>query len=90
MKKIYIFYPKFKTFFFWVGSLYNHSSSKNSLNYIVKSFNDLQLIIDHFYNFTLINSKLIKEGFVKIVFVIFINKDKLYIEVIEKWVAMKS
>lgn len=34
--------------FFLVGVIYNQSSSKNSLKYIVKSLNDLQIIIDHF------------------------------------------
>ncbi len=74
--------------FFSFGGIHNHGS--NSLNYTVKSLNELQIIIDHFDKYPLMTSKLKDYKLFKLAYNIFINKEHLSVEGIEKLVAIKS
>nr|YP_025865.1 intronic ORF at intron 1 of nad4 [Moniliophthora perniciosa]AAQ74268.1 intronic ORF at intron 1 of nad4 [Moniliophthora perniciosa] len=74
--------------FFGFGGIHSHGS--NSLKYTVKSLNELQIIIDHFDKYLLITSKLNDYKLFKLAYNLFINKENLSIEGIEKLVAIKS
>ena len=74
--------------YFGVGGIFNHDSA--SLNYSVRSYKDLQIIIAHFDKFPLISQKLKDYTLFKLAYNLFIKKEHLSIEGVEKLVVIKN
>lgn len=74
--------------FFGFGGIHSHGT--NSLKYTVKSLNELQIIIDHFDKYPLLTQKVKDYKLFKLAYNLFINKENLSIEGIEKLVAIKT
>ena len=60
------------------------------VQYVVESFKELEKIIEHFDNYPIITSKLNNYKLFKLAYNLFINKENLSIEGIEKLLAIKS
>lgn len=74
--------------YFGVGSISSHDSA--ALKYSVRSYKDMQKIIAHFDKFPLISKKLKDYKLFKLAYNLFIKKEHLSIEGIEKLVALKN
>ena len=74
--------------YFGVGEISKHG--EQSINYGIRSIKDLQLIINHFYKFTLKTKKLNDYKLFKLAFNIIKNKEHLTKEGFNKLLSMKS
>jgi len=74
--------------YFGVGGISSHDSA--ALKYSVRSHKDMQIIIDHFDKFPLMTKKLNDFKLFKLAYNLFIKKEHLSIEGIEKLVKIKS
>ena len=68
--------------YFGVGGITSHSST--SLKYSVRSYNDMQIIIDHFDKFPLITNKLNDYNLFKLAYTLFLKKELLSLKGIKK------
>ena len=73
--------------YFCVGGITKHGPA--SLSYSVRSYKDMQIIIDHFDRFPLITNKLNDYILFKLAYDLFIKKEQLSIEGIEKLLTIK-
>ena len=74
--------------YFGVGGITSHGPT--SLKYSVRSYNDMQIIIDHFDKFPLATNKLNDYKLFKLAYILIIQKEHLSLEGIKKLVAIKS
>lgn len=74
--------------YFCVGEISKHG--EHSIHYGIRSIKDLQLIINHFYKFTLKTKKLNDYKLFKLAFNIIKNKEHLTKEGFNKLLSMKS
>lgn len=74
--------------FFNTGKIYKHGPE--TVKYTVKSINDLQKIINHFDNYPLLTQKFKDYKLFKLAYSIFIKKEHLLIEGIEKLVFIQN
>ena len=74
--------------YFGVGGITGHGST--SLKYSVRSYNDMQIIIDHFDKFPLATNKLNDYKLFKLAYILIVQKEHLSLEGIKKLVAIKS
>ena len=74
--------------YFGVGGI--TSNGKTSLKYSVRSYNDMQKIIDHFDKYPLITNKLNDYKLFKLTYFLILQKEHLSLEGIKKLVLIKS
>ena len=74
--------------YFGVGGITSHG--KTSLKYSVRSYNDMQKIIDHFDKYPLITNKLNDYKLFKLTYFLILQKEHLSLEGIKKLVLIKS
>ena len=76
------------TNYFGVGGITSHGPT--SLKYSVRSYNDMQIIIDHFDKFPLITNKLNDYKLFKLAYILIVQKEHLSLDGIKKLVSIKN